>query len=329
MADKIIRFGKSDLYVSRIALGCWQAGKFGWGDVKDEDIINGILTGFDIGINFIDTADIYGFGYSEELVGKAIKLRKRERDKIVIATKVGLNWPRTKNKDALSVSDIFRDLSPKYIVRAVEESLRRIGIDYIDLYQCHWPDPKTPLEKIVETMEKLCEEGKVRWWGVSNFSVSDMQKIVYMNPKYFVSDQPPFSLIERHTEKEILPFAKKNGIALMVYSPLGMGILTGKYKNPPKFKDFDWRNYNQYFTDEKKFQKVIQSIEKSYHIARKYGVEFGQIAIAWVLAKGADVAICGFKNPKQVQKNAKALEIELSEDEVKELDENFAFALVE
>lgn len=319
-----IKFGRSDLYVSRVALGLWQAGKVGWGDVQDKDIIDGIRKGADLGINFIDTADIYGFGYSEELVGKALK---GKRGIFVIATKVGLRWDRAKPRHKLSVSDISRDLSPKYIMSAVEESLRRLQTDYIDLYQCHWPDPKTPLEDIAETMERLCEQGKTRWWGVSNFSVEDIKKILDMECKRFVSDQPPFSLVQRNIEKELIPFAKKNGVALMVYSPLGMGLLTGKYKALPRFDSFDWRIYNEYFTDEEKFRKVVEAIEKSEHIAKNHGVIFGQVAIAWVLHKGADVAICGFKNPKQVEENAKSLEVKLSPDEIKELDENFSFAL--
>ena len=257
-------------------------------------------------------------------MGKALK---GKRENFIIATKVGLRWDRSKPRHKLSVSDISRDLSPEYIMSAVEESLRRLKTDYIDLYQCHWPDPKTPLEDIAETMERLCEQGKVRWWGVSNFSTEDMRKIIDMGCKYFVSDQPPFSLVQRGIERELIPFAKKNGIALMVYSPLGMGLLTGKYKSRPRFDGFDWRNYNEYFTDEEKFRKVMQAIEKSEHIARRYEVGFGQVAVAWVLQKGADVAICGFKNPKQVEENIKSLEVKLSPEEIKELDENFSFAL--
>lgn len=316
---KYIKFGRSDLEVSRIALGCWQAGKFGWGKVEDEDIIRGIQVGVDeLGINFIDTADIYGFGHSEKVVGQAIKGR---RDKVVIATKVGIRWDRQNP----SMQTVKRDLSKDYILKAVDESLERLQVDVIDLYQCHWPDPETPVEETAEAMEKLCEMGKVRWWGVSNFSVESMKKILELGCKHFVSDQPPYNLLEREIEKDILPFCKENSIAIMAYSPLAMGLLTGKYRTEPQFEGFDWRKYNEFFSGEK-FEKVVEAIDKSIHIAQKHGVKFGQIAVAWVLAKGVEVAICGFKNEKQVRENAKAVDVRLSEDEIKELEENFWFA---
>ncbi len=315
---KYTKLGRSDLMVSRLCIGCWQAGKFGWGDVKDDQIISGIQKAQELGINFIDTADIYGFGYSETLIGKAVK---GKRTQFVIATKVGLSWPREKPNP--TQTDIKRDLSPKYVKKAVEESLKRLGTDYIDLYQAHWPDPKIKLEDLAEVMEKICEEGKSRWWGISNFSLEEAKKLIQFRCKFFTSNQLPFNLLEREIEKDI-PEYKERKIGILAYSPLGMGILTGKYKEPPEFNGFDWRQNYEFFREEK-FYKVKRAIEQTEHIAKEKNAKFSQIAIAYILKKDIDVVIFGFKNADQVEENAKSVYIDLSEEEIKELESAFSF----
>ncbi len=321
---RYVIFGRSGIEVSVICLGCWAAGGIGWGRVDDNEIIKAIEVGVnECGINFIDTADVYGYGHSERLVGEAV--RRIGRSKVIIATKVGLRWDRKKTPDKIDpFRDVKTDLSPSYISEAVYESLRRLKTDYIDIYQAHWPDPKTPLDALVEAMERLCEKGDVRFWGVSNFSAESIEKIAMTMAPHFTSDQPPYNLIERGVEKDIIPVCRRYNIALMVYSPLAMGLLTGKYRELPKFEGFDWRNYSSFFSRDT-FYRVRRAIEKCRKFAEKYGVVFGQIAISWVL-RNVEVAICGFKNEEQVRQNAKATEVEIEENDAKEIESYFDFA---
>ena len=294
------RLGRSGLSVSCVCLGCWQAGGVGWGEVSDQEIEKAIKIAInELDINFVDTADVYGYGHSEEVVGKALK---GLRDKVILATKVGLRW-NGKQKS-------WNDLSRNYILKQIDESLTRLQTEYVDLYQAHWPDSKTSIEELTDAFETLCEKGKIRWWGVSNFSVEMISKIIDLGAKHFTSVQPPYNLLERSIEKDILPFCRKNNISVIVYSPLAMGLLTGKYKEEPKFEGFDWRNLYEYFRG-KKFKDALEGIEKITPFKDKYNATYSQIAISWILkTDGITSAIVGFKNENQIRETSKIIQIE-------------------
>ena len=295
--------GKSDLRVSVVSLGTWVTGGENWGKTDDNQSISTINRAIDLGINLIDTAPAYGIGHSEEIVGKAIKNRRHQ---VIIATKCGID--RSGGGFALN-------LKPMSIRKELEDSLRRLKIEAIDLYQCHWPDPNTPIEDTMGEMLKIQSEGKIRYIGVSNFDIQLIQSALKIAP--IVSVQPHYSLLERSIEKDLLPFCRENNIGVMTYGSLGSGILTGKYKMPPSFKGNDARNFFYPFYKEPYWSRTKDLIAEMEKITKAHNKPVAQIAINWVNQhEGVTTALVGARNPEQVEINAGAGEWELSKKEL-------------
>lgn len=305
---KTKKLGKHGPELSVIGLGAWAIGGpwlFGWGKQNDNDSIRTIHRALDEGINWIDTAAVYGLGHSEKILARALE---NKRSKVFIATKCGLVW-NSKGK-------VRNDLSPASIRKEIEDSLIRLDTDYIDLYQFHWPDPNTAVEKSWETMMKLKQEGKVRCVGVSNFNVELMQKC--MKLEQIDSLQPPYNLFDRGVEKDILPFAEKNGIGVIPYSPMKSGLLSGNF-DISKIAPDDWRRKNDDFS-EPKLSRNLQFVEDLRPIAEKHNASIGELAIAWVLLHSAvTAAIVGARRPAQIQETVKAAGIKLDESDLTQI----------
>ena len=304
------QLGRSDLQITRIGVGAWAMGgdwKFGWGQQDDDEFIAAIQRALDSGINWIDTAAVYGHGHSEEVVGQALKGRSRRP---YVFTKCQRRWDSERN---------LYD-SMKEIRYEVEQSVKRLGIDVIDLYQIYWPRPDQDIEEGWSTMAELQKEGKVRWIGVSNFGVTQMQRAQAVAP--ITSLQPPYSLINPGVQKEILPFCKANNIGVIAYSPMGSGMLTGKMTRerianlPPE----DWRSKNKQF-QEPRLSHNLEIADCLGEIAKEHGSTPAAIAIAWVLANPAVTgAIVGIRRPDQVDGILGGAEVTLTEDNLQQLN---------
>ena len=292
---KFRKLGQSDLNCSVIGLGTWgMAGSF-WGKVDDDQSIATIRAGLEAGINLIDTAPVYGDGHSEEVVGKALEGLKRED--IVLATKCGRFTCETEK-----------------IRQELETSLKRLKTDYIDLYQVHWPDDKVPFEETFGELENMRKQGKIRYIGVSNFSVEQTEEA----SKYcqIVSTQPQYSLLVRDIEKDILPYCVEKNIGILSYDSIGAGALTGKFKEKPVFKEDDERASFYTFFQEQNWPKTKQMIDTLEEIASSHGKPTVHAAINWVLKqKGISVALVGARTPEQVRMNAQAADWELTDEE--------------
>ena len=299
--------GKSDLRVSVVSLGTWVTGGENWGKTDDNQSISTINRAIDLGINLIDTAPAYGIGHSEEIVGKAIKNRRHQ---VIIATKCGID--RSGGGFALN-------LKPMSIRKELEDSLKRLKIETIDLYQCHWPDPNTPIEDTMGEMLKIQSEGKIRYIGVSNFDIQLIQSALKIAP--IVSVQPHYSLLERSIEKDLLPFCRENNIGVMTYGSLGSGILTGKYKMPPSFKGNDARNFFYPFYKEPYWSRTKDLIAEMEKITKEHNKPVAEIAINWInQQEGIATALVGARNSEQVEINAGAGEWELSKKELEVIE---------
>jgi aryl-alcohol dehydrogenase-like predicted oxidoreductase len=313
------RLGNTDLKLSVIGFGCWAMGG-GWGQTDDRESIAAVRRALDLGINFFDTADIYGFGHSEKVLSKALGPRRKD---VIIATKVGLAWDEH--------GCMFRSSSRHHITNAVEASLKRLKTDYIDLYQIHWPDSHTPFEITMKTMDDLVKSGKVRYVGVSNFTVKQIEECMKIRP--IDSLQPPYNMLMREAEGDLLPFCKKNGIGVVAYGPLAYGLLTGKFTKDTKFPKTDWRS-GELFPDPgdwqrhidlfhgRQFMRNLRIVEKIKKIANKHGKTVGQLAIAWVLSNPAVTsAIVGVKRPSQIEENIGGTGWQISKEELLRIDE--------
>jgi aryl-alcohol dehydrogenase-like predicted oxidoreductase len=297
------RLGKSELNISAIGLGTWAIGGFFWGHTDESAAIAAIQKAIDKGINLIDTAPIYGDGHSEEMVGKAIKGRRHQ---VIIATKCGVHL-----KEAMLVND----LTPKSIRKEVERSLKLLGTDVIDLYQCHWPDPNTPIEETMAEMTKMKTEGKIRAIGVSNFDVVLLRRT--QKVAQIASNQLQYSLLSRDIEKELIPFCLKQDIGILAYGPMGGGILTGKYKQKPKFEQGDARSFLYNFYQEPQWSQVQALLKELEKIAARHGSPVAHVAINWVRQQpGLTSALVGARSPQQAETNAAAGDWQLSSEEL-------------
>ncbi|WP_263374798.1 aldo/keto reductase [Granulicella aggregans] len=299
--------GNSDLALTRIGFGAWAIGggdwQFAWGPQDDQESIEAIHRALDLGINWIDTAAVYGLGHSEEIVGKALKTTSA---KPYVFTKCSMVWDETRT--------IGRSL--KQIRREVEESLKRLQVETIDLYQIHWPNPDEEIEEGWATMAELKKEGKVRWIGVSNFNVSQMERAMKIAP--LTSLQPPYSMINRTIEPEILPFCEKHGIGVINYSPMQSGLLTGAMtkERVAAFPKDDFRRNAKAF-QEPALDRNLKLAAMLGEIGAKHGVSAGVVAIAWTLAQPAiTAAIVGGRSGKQVDGVFPAAAFRLTEEEV-------------
>lgn len=280
----------TEFTTSRIALGTWAVGGTMWGGSEEQESIRTIHAALDRGINLIDTAPVYGFGRSEEIVGKALAQDGR-REKVILATKVGIEWRN---------GSLGRNTSRGRILREVEDSLRRLQTSYIDIYQVHWPDPLVPIEETAETMLRLFQEGKIRAVGVSNYSPQQMDRFRVVAPLH--TDQPPYNLFERQIDRDVLPYLRENGISTLVYGPLCRGLLTGKMKADTQFTGDDLRKVDPKFQPPR-VEQYLRAVELLDQFAKKnYGKRVIDLAIRWVLDQpGVSVALWGARHPAQVQ----------------------------
>ena len=308
------KLGYSDLHLTTIGLGTWAIGgewAVGWGPQDDADSIATIRRALDLGINWIDTAAVYGVGHSEEVIGRAIEGRRGE---VILATKCG-RIVRPDNPE-----EIIGDLTAASIRRECEDSLRRLRTDVIDLYQIHWPNPDEQIEEGWGTIADLIREGKVRYGGVSNFSVEQLRRIQPIHP--VASLQPPYSMLRRGVEDELLPYCAANNIGVIVYSPLQAGLLTGKFtrQSVESLADTDWRRRNRFF-QEPQFSVNVAFVEKLRPIAARSGRTLAELAIAWVLRRPeVTAAIVGARRPAQIEETAPAADWALSGEDIAAID---------
>jgi hypothetical protein len=290
--------GRSQLVVSRIAFGTWQLGG-DWGSTDEAEAVTAIRRAAERGVTLFDTAQGYGFGASERLLAKALDGR---RDGLVVATKGGLRPSRN--------GGVARDASPAWIRRGVEESLRALGTDAIDLYQVHWPDPTTPFEATANALAELVKEGKVRHVGVSNFSAPQLKEFSDTLPVETL--QPPYHLLHRSIEAEVLPYAEAHDVGVMVYGPLAHGILSGALHPDTQFAAGDWRATSPDFRGETFRRNLTVATELARLAHDDLGISLSQLAIAWTLANPAvDVAIVGTRNPAHVDQALDAAAVTL------------------
>jgi aryl-alcohol dehydrogenase-like predicted oxidoreductase len=314
------QLGKTDLFITPLGFGSWAVGggawQFGWGAQDDRESIAAINRALDLGINWIDTAAVYGLGHSEEVVARAIKGRA---ERPYIFTKCSMVWDEQ--------GRISHSLKRESIRREVEDSLRRLQVDTIDLYQIHWPNPDIDIEEGWSTLSELKREGKVRYIGVSNFNVDQLQRAMKIDR--VDSLQPPYSLIRPEVENEVLPFCEKNDIGVIVYSPMMSGLLTGKMTRERinSLPEDDWRGKNPEFQDPRLYRNLWLA-ELLKNIGRHHGLSAGEMAIAWALRLSAVTgAIVGGRSPAQVDGIVGAADFRLSEDEIDGID-RFARAYV-
>ena len=304
------KLGLSDLEITPLGFGSWAAGgpwQFGWSQQDDGDSVAAIHRALELGVNWIDTAAVYGLGHSEEVVARALQEWKGERP--YVFTKCGMVWDESKKVDY--------SLKPDSIRRECEASLRRLKVEVIDLYQMHWPadDLNETLEGW-EEMARLQKAGKVRWIGVSNFSREELEKASAIAP--ITSLQPPYSLIKREIESDVLPFCRDKDIGVIVYSPMASGLLTGRMtrERAAALPEDDWRKKNPEFKDPKLAQN-LEIVDRLKTVAEKHGRSPGEIALAWTLRDPVVTgAIVGARNAGQVDGVFKAGEVELSDEEV-------------
>ncbi len=323
---KYRKLGKSGIDASVVGFGSWAIGGWMWGGLADEsEAINALHAAIDAGMNLIDTAPMYGFGASEEIVGRAIGDR---RDRVVLATKCGLIWHEERGDFHCFTDEkhpskdgkfkISRCLAPDAIRYDVEESLKRLQTDYIDLLQTHWQDSTTPIPETMETLLALKKEGKIRAIGCCN---ADLKQIRLYNATGDLDcDQELYSMLDRGPEREIFPYTKEQNIAFLAYSSLGQGLLTGKIGPERIFNDGDQRNLKPRFTVENR-QRVQKMLKGFRPVADKHGVSFAQLAIAWTIAqKGCTHALVGARTAKQVQENIGGSTITLDDEDLQTMN---------
>lgn len=313
------KLGHSDLNVSIVTFGAWAAGGWMWGGTERSEAVKAIQSGFDYGVTSIDTAPAYGQGLSEEIVGEAIK--GVPRDKVQILTKFGLSWAGTKGQFFFNSRDndgkpidVFRYSGKDGIIKECEDSLRRLGTDYIDLYQIHWADPTTPVQETMEAVAQLIKEGKVRYAGVCNYDVALMREAA----KYIdlVSDQVSYSMIKRDIEQELVPYLIGNNKSVLAYSPLQRGLLSGKIKPGHQFSEGDTRADLPYYSD-KNIQLTNAFLEKIKPMADEKGATLSQLVIRWTVEQpGITIALVGARNAAQSIENAQAAQLKLSAEEI-------------
>jgi aryl-alcohol dehydrogenase-like predicted oxidoreductase len=310
------KLGNSDLRLTPVGFGAWAIGgsgwEFAWGQQEDGDSVAAIVGALELGVNWIDTAAVYGTGHSEEIVAKALKQWKGNRP--YIFTKCVLRWDENRK--------VYPDHSAASIHQECEDSLRRLQTDAIDLYQMHWPprDNGPGLEEAWQAMNDLRKEGKVRWVGVSNFDVEQMKRAAKLAP--ITSDQPPYSIIRRAIEAEILPHCEKNGIGVISYAPMASGLLTGAMtsERAAALPSDDFRSRNPEFR-EPRLSKNIELVERLRKVGARHGRGPGEVAIAWVLRHPTITgAIVGARNAKQAEGIMRAGELKLTQEEIAEIE---------
>ena len=324
------RLGRSNLEVPVVTFGAWAIGGWGWGGRDDAAAKAALREALDFGMGAIDTAPVYGFGHSERIVGEAVRGR---RDEVLLLTKAGLRWDDDRGKLAFQGKDdrgverrIHFNARPDSIRHEVEQSLRRLGVDVIDLLQMHWPDPETPLAETMGALADLHREGKIRAVGVSNYTVEMMaaaQEALGDVP--LASDQPRYNLVRRDIEADVLPWARANEVGLVVYSPLEQGLLTGTVGPDRTFPEGDGRATRDSFRPANRAAVNAVLSEVVAPIAREHGATLGQVSLAWLLAQpGITSVLAGVRTAAQVRENIGAGELELAADETAAIDRAFS-----
>ncbi len=310
---KTRQLGWTDLQLTTIGFGTWAIGgggwKFSWGYQDDTDSIKALHHAVDKGVNWIDTAAIYGLGHSEEIVGKAIK---ELPDRPIIATKGCRVWDDS--------GDISGNLKRESIIREIEDSLKRLDIDVIDLYHIHWPIPDSDIEEGWGAVADMIKEGKIRYGGVSNFNVNQLERLKDIHP--VASLQPPYSMLKRDVEKELLDYCTENRIGIVAYSPMQKGLLTGKFtkERAANLSEDDHRNRDSFF-QEPKLSGILTLVERLSKIAEKNNRTMAQMAIAWVLRRSEITsAIVGTRKPSQISETAEAGDWILSEEDIEAIE---------
>ncbi len=313
------KLGDTDLELSIITHGAFAIGGNMWGGNEKQDSINSIHASLDHGVTSIDTAPFYGFGLSEEMIGEAIK--GKDRSKIQLLTKFGLVWDGSNQgkgefffdaEDEGKKIPVYKFASKENIIKEVEESLKRLGTDYIDLLQLHWPDSTTSISETMEAMESLIQQGKIRTAGVSNYSVSQMEEAG--KTLDLASNQVAYSMLNRAIENDLVPYSLENNTGIIVYSPMERGLLTGKYFKETQLKDNDHRN--GYFS-QFDLNKVKTFLEKIEPVAQEKRASLSQLVLRWTTLQPAiTVVLAGARNAQQAIENAGAMAIDLSQEEL-------------
>jgi aryl-alcohol dehydrogenase-like predicted oxidoreductase len=317
------KIGHSDLSLSVITFGAWAAGGWMWGSTDRNDAINAIKAGYDLGVTSIDTAPIYGQGDSEEIVGDAIK--GISRDKLQLVTKFGMRWDlakgdfgfKSKNNDGKEI-DIYKYAGKESVIYECEQSLKRLGTDYIDLYQIHWPDVTTPISETFEAVSRLIEQGKVRYAGVCNYNVAQVKEAD--QTLEIISNQIPFSMVNRGVEEETVPYCIEKNKSILAYSPMERGLLTGKMKPGHQFEAGDHRQGNKFFSPES-IEKTNAFLAKIKPLADEKNATLSQLVLRWTVEQpGITIVLAGARNEKQAVQNAEAIHVKLNAEEIQLID---------
>ena len=322
---KYRKLGHSDLEVSVVTFGAWAAGGWMWGGTERSEAIKAIQAAHYNGVTSIDTAPVYGQGLSEEIVGEAIK--DIPRDRVQILTKYGMRWDLAKGDLAMHSKDndgkeidIYKYAGRESIIKECEDSLKRLGTDYIDLYQIHWHDKTTPIQETMEAVSMLIEQGKVRYAGVCNYDAELMKEAEkYIN---LVSNQVPYSMVKRDIEQETIPYCIEKNKSILAYSPLERGLLTGKMKPGYKFGADDHRSGIYFYKDEN-LKRVNEFLDKIKPLADEKQATLGQLVIRWTVEQpGITIALVGARDAKQAIQNADSMDISLTKEEIEFITTN-------
>lgn len=316
------QLGKSELEVSVIAFGAWAIGGWMWGGADRNDALNALHAAIANGMTTIDTAPAYGFGLSEELVGEAIR---GKRDRVQILTKYGLRWDLQKGQFFFPTRDnsgnpvnMHRYAGKESVIEECENSLKRLKTDYIDLYQIHWPDPTTPISETMEAIEKLIQQGKIRVAGVCNYDVAQLKEASAVVS--IASNQVPYSMVRRDIEKELIPYCLSTQTAIIAYSPLQRGLLTGKIRPGHAFGEGDTRPSTPHY-QEPNFSRILNFLDKIKPLADMRGITLAQLVLNWTLQQpGITCVLAGARNEKQVAENLGASRFMLSEIEIQSIN---------
>lgn len=320
------KLGSSDLEITEIAFGAWAIGGWMWGGADANDAVRAIETAIDNGMTTIDTASIYGFGLSEELVGKAVR---GKRDKTQILTKFGMSWSGNKGTYHFSSRDnngkqidIYKYAAKEKVLKDCEDSLRRLGTDVIDLFQIHWPDASIPVSETMEALEMLVSQGKIRAGGVCNYPVDQLIEARKTFP--VASDQVPFSMVKRDIEKDVIPYCLQNDMGILAYSPMQRGLLTGKIRPGHKFNEGDSRPDTPYYK-EPNLSNILVLLDRIRPIADGHKVTLSQLVLNWTIQQpGITCALAGARNPQQTLENIGATDFNLTQDEISVIDKFIA-----
>lgn len=321
------QLGESGLSASAITFGAWAIGGWMWGGTERKDAVEAIRASYEQGVTSIDTAAVYGQGLSEEIVGEA--LQGIPRDKVQIMTKYGMRWDlaagdfafKSKDNDGKDL-DIYKNGRKESIIKECEDSLRRLKTDYIDLYQQHWPDVTTPIAETMEAMAALVKAGKVRAVGVSNYDTAQM--VEAERTVKLASNQVPYSMVRRDIEKELVPYCIGHKKAILAYSPLQRGVLTGKIKPGYTFNEGDNRGESKYFTGNN-LTRINAFLDELRPLAAEKGASLAQLVIRWTLQRpGITIALVGARDARQAVQNAGAIRVKLSTEEIAWINERLA-----